>query len=101
MGEKIGNYILSLRGNCFQQFWVELSLENLPVDFLLGFAVKGWFSSEHDEQQDSKRPVIALVGVVVLEDFWSNVEGRSVDVGKAFSGDEFSGGAEITDFEVF
>jgi len=75
VGEELADEVLGLVRDVLPDFVleVELSLSDLLHDVLIALTIERWLSREEDISDDTARPDIALVVVVLVENFWGNV----------------------------
>ena len=75
VGEELADEVLGLVRDVLPDFVleVELSLSDLLHDVLIALTIEWWLSREEDISDDTARPDIVLVVVVLVENFWGNV----------------------------
>ena len=73
----------------------ELAHADLLHDLLIAGAIEWWHARQDDVQDDTARPDVTLLVVLLIEDLGGDVVGRAELLIKGFVGVELEGGAEI------
>lgn len=102
VGEQLGDQVLCLVGNVVPA-WVregELPDSHLLHDVLIAGPVEGGHAGQDDVQDDTARPDVALLIVLLVEDLGGYVIGGSKLLIEGLFGVEAQGGTEIDDLDL-